>query len=82
MNFKIFCLALPFALMGCSSEIDKCVDSQVKAWEISKKEAQARLDEKKEGSKLYELWDDMEITTMPKEKVEAEARLRCMKAAH
>lgn len=68
--------------MGCSSEIDKCVNSQIRAWEIEKKEAQKRLDATKDGVRLANVWEDMVTTTTPKEKFEADARIKCMQAAH
>lgn len=74
---------------GCSSEVDKCVESQVAAWE-AKKERDAEMwkqvrEQKKSEEKKNGTSDEWEVVgekdVRRKEEIEAEARVLCMKLA-
>ena len=67
-------------ISGCSSEIDKCVDAEVKAWEVKKSNFS------KTDRPNRDIWDEMNYSAIhsldkSKEEVAAEARFRCLRAA-
>ena len=70
---KVFVILVSFLLLsGCKSEVDKCVESQVKAWHS--------LQERKEKIiKEFNLNENLDKRN--ESEVEAEARLKCLKAA-
>ncbi len=68
----VFIAASFLMLVGCKSEVDKCVESQVKGWNS--------LQERKEKMiKELSLNENLDKRTVVE--VEAEARLRCLKAS-
>jgi protein involved in sex pheromone biosynthesis len=68
----VLIVATFFVLTGCKSEVDKCVESQVKGW--------SSLQERKEKMiKELNLNENLDKRTVVE--VEAEARLRCLKAS-
>ena len=70
---KIFVILVSFLLLsGCKSEVDKCVDAQVKGWNS----LQERKDKMIKELNLNENLDKRNVA-----EVEAEARLRCLKAS-
>lgn len=80
-------LGLLLSVYGCSSEVDKCVDSQVAAWKAKKeRETQMwkQLREQKQNnptkSETIELWEVIdEVDARKIEEIEAEARVMCLK---
>ncbi len=67
-------------ISGCSSEIDKCVDAEVKAWEV-KKSNFSKTDRPDRN-----VWEELNYSRThsldkSKEEVTAEARFRCLRAA-
>ena len=70
---KIFVILVSFLLLsGCKSEVDKCVDAQVKGWNS--------LQERKEKM-IKELNLNENLDKRNVAEVEAEARLRCLNAS-
>jgi hypothetical protein len=72
-------LASCIFISGCSSEIDKCVDAEVKAWEVKKSNFS------KTNRPNMNVWDELNYSAIhsldkSKEEVTAEVRLRCLRA--
>lgn len=73
-------LALNGFLLGCSSEVDKCVDAEVKAWAAGKSKYE------KADNFSKSVWDIQEDKVQlsldkSKEEISSEARFRCLRAA-
>ena len=86
----LFFYSLTFLLAGCMSEVDKCVDAQVKSWKTtkSKTEEEVRLGNKKyaisnEQWTYGKLFDSSIVFRDERtlEEVEAQSRLQCLKVA-
>lgn len=71
-------LMIILAITGCSSEVDKCVDAQVKGWEAEKKRAETT---DKKGLTLADALGliRVEEDKRTKAEFEADARFRCLR---
>lgn len=65
-------------ISGCSSEVDKCVDAQVKAWEVRKSRL---LEANTDGKINWESYEDQSLN-QSKEEVASDARLRCLRVTN
>ena len=80
-----FLLAVVLPFVGCGSEVDKCVESQVRAWTDASERTEAYWDEKQRqmrkamNSNEWEIVREKDIRT--RNEVEAEARLTCLSIA-
>jgi hypothetical protein len=78
-------ISVTVALIGCTSEVDKCVNSQVSAWKDAKERNEAYWDEKEKSLRKMKNSNDWEIVrendVRTKNEIEAEARLICMSLA-
>ena len=81
MLTRSICVVSMLCLIGCTSEIDKCVDSQIQAWKERTEANKKLLSEKdKQGkSTLGELWDL--VPEKMESEVRADARVKCLKSA-
>lgn len=77
-------------LSGCSTEVDKCVDAQVSAWEaeqrrlkddIASGRKQAAVGTNEVARTLERLEGKVVLDTRSKSEVAADARLKCLQAA-
>ena len=80
---KISFLLPIFLTAGCSSEVDKCVNSSILAWEAKQDRLKQELIEKEEKPKnFFDQFDQntIYIDKRSRQEVEAAERLKCMKA--
>lgn len=90
---NLISIFLILVLTACSSEVDKCVNSEVAAWRAREKRLERKEnDEKfarKENNNASSVWDEIEARlytqTFEKrderspEEIEAESRIHCMR---
>jgi hypothetical protein len=88
---RLFVLALAMTLCACGSEVDKCVDAEVKAWELEQRDTKEKWEAWKkrsaalprEGEKGRDMSLELGLVKAPdersKERVEADARKLCLK---
>ena len=95
-NGYIIFLFATTVLAGCSSEVDKCVNAEVSAWQARKSRIEAdvkegRVEYTKEGnlSEVEKINNAFKVINgsavnrdiRTREEVEAESRIRCMRAS-
>lgn len=80
-------------LNGCSSEVDKCVEAEVKAWDIEQREVREKweawkkrtAENSKDASQGRDLSLELGLVRPPdertKERVAADMRLECLRIA-
>ena len=75
-------------LVACSSEVDKCVSSNVAAWEAKQERIRSEVASGKKkiregASDLYSSFDETKVTLDERSKVEIEAEYRnwCLRAS-
>ena len=72
-----------FLLTACRNEVDKCVNSQVLAWEAKKKrdgefwESRRAVLKNENNNNEWEVIDERDMRK--KEEIEAESRIICLK---
>jgi hypothetical protein len=78
-------ISFTVVLIGCTTEVDKCVNSQVSAWKDAKERKEAYWEEKEKALRKMKNSNDWEIVrendARTKNEIEAEARLMCMSLA-
>ncbi len=89
-DIKVILLAISFLLIGCKSEIDKCVDLEMKVWDSNQQKIQkdwqawqARVENiRKSGNKEIIIeYGIVEPDQRSKLEVESVERKRCMSIA-
>lgn len=90
MRFLSVFLFISLTLVGCSSEVDKCVDAKVKGWEAEQNRLKEELASgkktltKPENQTLYSLYNFEPIVKLDertKAEVEAEYRGWCLRVS-
>lgn len=81
---KIYLISIicTFFISACSSEVDKCVEAEVKAWEAKKLRIEKSKNESGPSGAIN-LWDSLldDSVNKSKEEIASEARLRCLRVA-
>ncbi len=93
MRLALSMMLICVVAAGCSSEVDKCVDAEVKAWEIEQKQvrkkwdkwSKERAEQDKDPSKGRDFSFELGYITKPdertKERVAADERVKCLAIA-
>ena len=80
--FLILCIAL--GLLGCKSEIDKCTYAAVVGWKAEQSRVAIEIEQNKNKEKtLYDMMglSQIELDKRTTAEVEADSRLRCLRAS-
>ena len=84
-NVTLALISIVLTCAGCTSEVDKCVNSQVKGWEAEKeREAEVwklkkEFESNESQKKIVDPWEVVEQKDIRrKEEIEASARIMCL----